>query len=299
MKIGLMGMMAAALMVSVAAPAQAEVKEIWRLGGFAHPESVKYDPVHGVYYVTSINGGPLDKDGNGYISKVSTEGKMITQHWIDGALNGPKGIVIQGTKMWVTDIDQIVEIDTNKGAITHKYDAPGALFLNDPAVDEDGNVYATDTGKGTIWKLSKGKMELWYNTPDTFLVNGARVIWGNKLLVAGWGRGQNDDGTTKTLGNLFTVDLKTKAYKDLGDGRPVGNIDGLERDFHGGFLITDFVKGGMLDVRKDGSFKMLMPMKSGSADLDEMDYGHLAIVPHMLENEVAAYRIDESEYKWK
>ena len=87
---------AAAALAGFASAAKAEVKEMWTLGGFSHPESIDFDLAHGVFYVSNINGGPLDKDGNGFISKVSRDGKMITQHWIDG-LNGPKGIVISFT----------------------------------------------------------------------------------------------------------------------------------------------------------------------------------------------------------
>ena len=109
---------------------------------------------------------------------------------------------------------------------------------------------------------------------------------------------ENDDGTD-TLGNLFTIDLNTKEWKNVGDGRPVGNIDGLERDYHGGYLGTDFVKGGLLSIHKDGAFKLLMAMPPGSSDMDEMDNGHTAIVPHMLENEISAYHIDDADYNWK
>jgi len=283
---------ATALLATSLSAAQAEVKvtENWTLKGFSHPESIDFDLAHGVFYVSNINGGPLDKDGNGFISKVSRDGKLLQLHWIDG-LNGPKGIVMQGTKMWVSDIDQLVEIDTTAGKIVKKYDAPGAVFLNDTAVDAEGNVYVTDIAKATIWRMSKGKMELWYETPNKFHVNGARVIKGDKLLVAGWGRGMKDDGSTDTLGNLFTVDLKTKAYKDLGDGRPVGNIDGLERDYHGGFMVTDFVKGALIRVHTDGSFEMIKKLKPGSADLDVMDNGKEALVPQLMDDEVTSYKI--------
>ncbi len=284
---------AAAMLLASVSVAQAEVKvtENWTLKGFSHPESVDFDLAHGVFYVSNINGAPLDKDGNGFISKVSRDGKMLQLKWIEG-LNGPKGIVMQGTKMWVSDIDQLVEIDTNSGKIVKKYDAPGAVFLNDTAVDAEGNVYVTDIAKATIWRMSKGKMELWFETPNKLHVNGVRVIKGDKLLVAGWGRGMHDDGSTDSLGNLFTVDLKTKAFKDLGDGRPVGNLDGLERDYHGGYLATDFVKGGLIQIKPDGSFKLLKKLKPGSADLDVMNNGKEAIVPQLMDDEVTSYKIE-------
>ncbi len=294
MKCGLLKSFAAVAAVCVfAGTASAEVKEKWSLTGFSHPESVDLDIAHQVFYVSNINGKPLDKDGNGFISKVSRDGKMIEQKWITGGLNAPKGIVMQGFKMWVTDIDRLAEIDTRTGKIVTFYPADGAKFLNDPAVDADGNVYVSDIAKAQIWQLKDGKMSLWYDKPDMMHVNGLRVIKGGKLLVAGWGRGmhENDDGTD-TLGNLFSIDLKTKELKNLGDGRPVGNIDGLERDAHGNFLVTDFVAGGLFRVYKDGSFDKLLAMKPASSDLDVIDKGHTAVVPHMMEDTITAYSVD-------
>ena len=222
---------------------------------------------------------------------MSRDGKLITLKWIDG-LNAPKGIVMQGFNMWVTDIDRLVQIDTRFAKITNTYPAEGAVFLNDPAVDSAGNVYVTDIAKRKIWQLKDGKMSIWYGEDDLQHVNGLRVIHGGKLLVAGFGRDMQDDGSTKTLGNLFTIDLKTKELKNLGDGRPVGNIDGLERDAHGNFLATDFNAGSLLRIHRDGSFETLLDLKPGTADLDVIDHGHTAVVPRMLEDTVTAYSVD-------
>ena len=271
--------------------ASAETKEIWSLSGFSHPESVDLDIPHQVLYVSNIGGAPLDKDGNGFISRLSRDGKLLDLKWIEG-LNAPKGMVMQGLKLWVTDIDRLVEIDTSQGKITNTYPAEGAVFLNDPAVDAKGNVYVSDIAKRKIWQLQDGKMSIWYDGDDLMHVNGMRVIYGGKLLVAGWGRGMHDDGSTDSLGNLFTISLKTKAIENFGDGRPVGNLDGLERDAHGEFLATDFISGGLMRIHKDGSFETLVDLAPGSADLDAIDKGHTAIVPRMQEDTVTAYAVD-------
>jgi sugar lactone lactonase YvrE len=201
-------------------------------------------------------------------------------------------MVMQGYNLYVTDIDRLVQIDTRTGKITNTYPADGAKFLNDPAVDAKGNVYVTDIAKRKIWQMTDGKMSVWYDKDDLQHVNGLRVIYGGKLLVAGFGRDMQDDGSTKTLGNLFTIDLKTKELKNLGDGRPVGNIDGLERDAHGNFLATDFNAGSLLRIHKDGSFETLLDLKPGTADLDVIDKGHTAVVPRMMEDMITAYSVD-------
>jgi hypothetical protein len=290
MKLGLIGLMAASLMFGVSsAEAKPVATKTWTLGGFAHPESVDFDLAHGVFYVSSIGGGPLDKDGNGYISKVSKDGKMLEEKWISG-LNGPKGIVISGFKMFVSDIDQLIEIDTRTKAVV-KYDAAGAKFLNDTAIDAAGNVYVSDIAKSTIWQLQDGKMSVWYDKPGMQNPNGLRVIRGNKLLVAGFGTGMHDDGAMDVNGNLFTIDLNTKELKAYGDGRPVGTLDGLERDYHGGFFATDFNHGALYDIHKDGSFDTILTLKPGSADMDANDFGTTVVIPQMLENQIEGYTI--------
>jgi hypothetical protein len=291
MKFGLVGLVAASLLLGVSvANAHTVVTKKWTLGGFQHPESVDLDLAHGVLYVTSIGGGPLDKDGNGFISKVSKDGKMLEEKWITG-LNGPKGIVMNGFKMYVTDIDQLVEIDTRTGKVVAKYDATGAKFLNDPAVDAEGNVYASDIAKATIWQLKDGKMSLWYDKPGLQNPNGLRVIRGDKLLVAGFGTGMHDDGAMDTKGSLLVIDLKTKELSKLGDGQGIGALDGLERNGRDGFYATDFNAGALYNIHRDGSFEQLLDLPAGSADMDQFNNGHTVVIPQMLENQIEGYSV--------
>lgn len=282
---------AAALLASATIAAQAHTRELWMLGGFSHPESVELDIKHQVLYVSNVGGAPTAKDGNGFISKVSRDGKLIEQKWITG-MSAPKGMVINGNKLYVSDIDYLVEIDTDTGKIVNRYRANGAVFLNDTALDKDGNVYVSDIATKKIWQLKDGSISVWYEKDDLMHPNGLRVIGGNKLLVAGWGKDMRADGSTKVGGNLFTIDLATKELKNLGSGAPIGNLDGLERDAHGNYLVTDFLAGALLRIRPDGSHEVLMDLNAGSADLDVIKKGHVAVVPVMLDDNVRAFWVD-------
>jgi hypothetical protein len=279
----------AAALSGFAFSAQAEVKELWSLDGFMNPESAYADGAGG-YFVSNVNGGPLDKDGNGFISKVSADGKMTTLKWIEG-LNAPKGMVMNGGKLYVSDIDNLVEIDPAAGKVTATYPAEGAVFLNDTAVDEAGNVYVSDIAKRKIWQLKDGKMSIWYEKDDLMHPNGLRVE-GGKLIVAGWGKEMQDDGSTKVPGNLFTIDLASKELKNMGSGEGIGNLDGLERGTNGSFIVTDFMKGALLRIKEDGTSEMLLDMKAGSADLEVSEDGKTAIVPVMMDNKIIAIGLE-------
>ena len=122
-----------ALMSSVAFGQEA----VWTVDGLSAPESAILDAQRGVIYVSVISGEPNGKDGVGFIAKISADGKLQDGEWIKG-LNAPKGLVLNGDKLYVSDVDQLVEIDVNAGAVTNKWDAAGAQFLNDTAVDGQG-----------------------------------------------------------------------------------------------------------------------------------------------------------------
>ncbi len=179
---------ACALLLATSA-AQAEVKEKWSLSGFSHPESVDLDVPHQVFYVTNINGAPPStRTATGFISKVSRDGKLILLKWIDG-LHAPKGMVMQGFKLWVTDIDRLVEIDTRIARSPMSIRPRVRCFLNDPAVDKRGYVYVTDIAKATIWRLKDGKMKIWYDKPDLMHSNGLRVVPWRQAAGGGLGPG--------------------------------------------------------------------------------------------------------------
>src|SRR5688500_12740589 len=110
-----------------AAPAPIVVKDV----GFLTPESILHEGTSDTYLVSNINGTPLDKDDNGFISKLSPEGKVLELKWIDGSaatveLNAPKGLGVSGGTLYVADIDTIRTFDLATGKPSAQTKAAGA-----------------------------------------------------------------------------------------------------------------------------------------------------------------------------
>jgi sugar lactone lactonase YvrE len=282
--------MAAALIVAGAAfvGACAQPVVLWETTGLKTPESALPVPAEGFAYVSNVAGNPTDKDGNGFISKVSlSDGKIIALEWAKG-LDAPKGLALAGGKLYASDIDKLVEIDAKTGKILAKYDAPGSQFLNDIAVDAQGNVYVSDSSTSAIWRLAGGKFEKWLEDPALKFPNGLHVS-GDKLIIAAWGA-PGTSAQSSAPSNLVAVSLADRKISDLGDGTPVGNLDGIEPDGDD-FLVTDWVAGALYRIDRKGKATQLLDLSQGSADIGYVPETKLLLVPMMLDDKLVAYKV--------
>src|SRR5919197_2575145 len=177
---------------------QIKVNKLWESPtNLKYPESVAYAPKQNVLFVSNVNGKPDQKDQNGFISKVlPSNGSIIELNWLTG-LNAPKGIAISndGSKLYVSDITDLVEIDIASAKIIKRFNAPGSAFLNDVASDNQGNVYVSDTVTNTIYKLDTNvkdnnntSLQVWLQSPELDGPNGLHIDNNkNKLIIASLG----------------------------------------------------------------------------------------------------------------
>jgi hypothetical protein len=282
--------MAAALIVAAAtlAGARAEPGVLWETAGLKTPESALPVPAEGFAYVSNVAGKPTEKDGNGFISKVSlADGKIIALEWAKG-LDAPKGLALVGGKLYTADIDKLVEIDAKTGKILASYDAPGATFLNDVAADAQGRVYVSDSNTSTIWRLADGKLEKWLDGPQLKFPNGLYVE-GDKLIIAAWGA-PGTSAAASEPSNLVEVSIPDKTVRDLGDGKPVGNLDGIE-PMGDDFLVTDWVAGGLYRIDRTGKATQLLDLDQGSADIGYVPETGLLLIPMMMSDKLIAYKV--------
>jgi len=269
--------------------AEAAPKLLWETKGLAQPESVVVDPATGAIYVSNIVGAVMQKDGNGFIAKLNGDGKVVTRQWVKG-LDSPTGLALHDRTLYVADVDQLVEINAASGEIVKRHPAKGATFLNDVAIDPDGTVYVSDTPSNTIWRLKNGSFEPWIaddklNGPNGLLVQGDMLVVASLGKIPGVGQKQE-------LAGLSLISLKDQSVTKLGDGRPIGNLDGLELLQPGVYLVTDWAAGALYRVDAKGKAQQLIDLNQGSADLTYLPDKKIVLIPMMLDNTLVAYRLD-------
>jgi sugar lactone lactonase YvrE len=239
------------------------------------PESVLLDSKNNVLYVSSIDGTPDNKDGNGFISQVTLDGKIKNLKWATG-LDAPKGMGLFKNNLYVADISRLITIDIATGKITNTLDIEGAKFLNDVTVDKTGNVYVSDSNTGKIHVVKGGKAEIYFESPEIKGVNGL-LATGNGLYVVDFPTGANFNlSSDKKL-------TKVGSTAEGADGIvPVGNNEYLVSSWHGEVAYVN-AKGEakkLLDTRNE---------KLSAADIEYDPKTKTLFVPTFNANTVMAY----------
>lgn len=266
-----------ALLSSLSAFTQAQhsLTQIWATDAtLPVPESVLYSAQGKVLYVAQIDGKAGEKDGKGGIAKVSLDGKIIAQDWVTG-LNAPKGMGIAGSKFYVADLTEVVEIDVKSGKILKKHEVPGAKFLNDLTIDSKGNIYVSDSDTKKVHLLKDGQVSTYYE--DLTRPNGLLAV-GSDLLIA-------DSGTLKRLS-------ATKEITVVAEGMDK-STDGIEQVRPGEYIVSSWA-GIVYYVKSDGTTEKLLDTsadKTNSADIGYDSVKKIVYVPTFMKNSVVAYQL--------
>lgn len=248
---------------------------VWTLTGLADPESVALAADGRSLYVANVAGEGDVKDGVGFISRVSLDGRMLEREWVKG-LDAPKGAIVNGGRLFVSDIDQLVEIDTASARIVARYPVPGAKFLNDVAVAPDGTVLVADSGTARILQLKGGQVSVWSADPELRSVNGL-LPEADRLLV------------TTMEGKFLAFDYRSKAVKVLAKG--LGQADGVARAAGDSYFVSEW-PGRLFLVDPDGASRTLFDSRAQETYINDfIRVGDLLIVPSWKPGMLRAYRI--------
>jgi sugar lactone lactonase YvrE len=253
------------------------------------PESVLYDADADVYLVSNINGGSLEKDGNGFISRVTPDGRVAELKWIAGGANGatlnaPKGMGVKGDTLYVADIDALRLFHRSTGASLGAWPVPGATFLNDVSIGPDGTVYVTDSGlkSGPNGFADSG-------TDAVYKFDGRKAVSLAKGASLGRPNGIAADSSGVTVvsfgsGEVYRIDASTGARADL-PRPPKGQLDGVER-FPDGTLLMSSWEGSAIYRFKAGSYTTVIDSVSTPADIGYDSKRGAVLIPELMSNQV-------------
>lgn len=250
---------------------------VFKTPGFSAPDSVLWDAPSRLYYVSNQAGSPFAKDGQGWVTLVGEDGRVLAPKWAQG-LNSPKGLALARGRLFVADIDLLAVVDPKSGAILERIPFPGARFLNDVVAGVDGSVYVSDTLADVIWRLGPdGSLEEWANGDRLEGPNGL-FVRGERLYVASWGKAASDF-STKVPGRLYWLDLLTGKRYDVSKA-PLGNLDGVAQASGGGWLVTDSTAGKLWRVSDpQGDAELLVEGIPGAGDIGYDPRRRLIVVP--------------------
>jgi sugar lactone lactonase YvrE len=119
--------------------------------GFQTPASILADTVADVYLVSNIVGRPGDRDGTGFISRISPDGEMISLRWIDpegtqNPLHSPGGMGIRGDSLFVADLNCVRIFLRTTGTSLARVCIEDATYITDLDVGPEGSVFVAESG---------------------------------------------------------------------------------------------------------------------------------------------------------
>ncbi|WP_020473733.1 PQQ-dependent sugar dehydrogenase [Zavarzinella formosa] len=289
-----------ALLLAVSAVAAAPGKTL--VTGLKNPESIAVSS-DGRTFVSLI--GEFDKDGDGSVGLL--KGDKV-EPFAEG-FDDPKGLVAYQQWLFVADKTRVRRINLKSGkadiyADTKDFPIP-PLFLNDLAIDEEGNLYISDSGDrkgggGAIFRIAgnfpkrpkpgeplkkydpdaprvvtvvaEAKTAPYLKTPNGLLLDSQF-----HLLVVDF-----------ASGDLHRLKLADGTVEKVADGFKGG--DGLCFDQNGRLYITSWSEGKVWSIPRPGEKPVLMAEGFKSAAdlcLDNANDQQL-LVPDMLAGTITA-----------
>ena len=253
------------------------------ISGFEAPESVIKSGDR--LFVSNIGGtkpDPMALDSNGFISELSTDGRVIHQKFQKGILNAPKGLAVVKDVVYVADVNRVVGFNIRSGEQTFEVGIP-AKMLNDLCRVDDKHVCVSETMSGRVMLIDLTDKSI------RFLgsIEGANgVTYDEKTgKLYAVGMGPNMSG-----GKIYQKDLKnTDTIFTVLENSPAGIFDGIEMFDKNHLIASDWIsftspKGRLIIYDLDNHTTKSYDVDAGPADITYDPSSHTIFIPCMMVN---------------
>jgi DNA-binding beta-propeller fold protein YncE len=257
-----------------------------QITGLKNPAGFIVDPASGSYFIANENGGPSDRDNNGFITKLDENGKIVKLKFIEGGvgvtLHAPKGLAVLDKTLYVSDIDKVRRFDITTGRPLGEVDLSAFKvdFLTGLATDGNGVLYIADSGADTIYRVATSPL-----SKPTVLVKDAALQGPHGLAVnpstgalvaVSWNKGKileiAKDGTVKVL---FANSFFNARF---------GNLAGVDFDAFGNMYVADFSQGKVVRIDPDFRIQAIAEFLPTPASVSIDRKNHLIMIPYLSGN---------------
>jgi sugar lactone lactonase YvrE len=169
---------------------------------------------------------------------------------------------------------------TRAGVVSRLPGTEAMVFPNDVTIDDRGNVYATDTAGGSVWRIPRrGEAQLWSEAPE---------LSGNGSFGFGFPIGANGIATWRRevlvgnteLGSLVSIPIRPDGA--AGPARVIKaadalvGVDGIALDVHGTVYAASSVHNLLTRVTRAGAVDVLATAQDGLNQPSTLAFGTAA-----------------------
>ncbi|WP_156807869.1 hypothetical protein [Henriciella marina] len=244
----------------------------WELDGFTHPQGI-VQTAAGDYLIANSSGGSDEAGADGWLSKVSADGDMVSERFATG-MTAPGGMVIDRGVLYVADGSEIHMVDPGNGVLLRTISVPEAEALTDIAA-LNATLYAIDSANATLYQIAGAEVFTWFQ--DKHFV-GARTLTStaDALLVPNADNGQ-----------IYLIDEARAISKAANAAKGINSV----AEAPGGYLATA-APGKLIFVSQSAETETLLDTGSNGILQSHLHvFGDTVIALHPLPGAVTAWQI--------
>ncbi|MDL1889022.1 hypothetical protein FBQ96_05480, partial [Nitrospirales bacterium NOB] len=262
-----------------------------QVSGLESPHSFLADPASNSYFISNINGEPEARDNNGFITKLSDDGRITAFKFIEGGrgdvtLHAPKGMTVVDQVLYVADLDTLRAFDKTTGKPLAALRLPAAATAGQPqslvdvASDGQGHLYLADQLGNAIYRADlTPTLTISTYVSGSHLAGPSGVAVNPKtghLAVVSWNTGKIFDITPEgALTELVSNGFFTARFQ---------NLSGVDFDRWGSMYVSDATKGKIWRMTPNHKFQVIAEYLPSPSDLGIDRVNHLILVPYQDSN---------------
>src|ERR1700757_1275697 len=214
--------------------AQTRFELIKKISSFKHPENfyiINADKIFIADIGRTFESTARDSDGVVYqcvINNINTKNKFNKTF----RLNAPKGMVVNGSTLFIADVDRIVMANIETGVKTEEIAFEDTtVSLNDMFMLDDNTLLVSVTNKHELFAVNLSSKEI-INLSNSS-VEGANGLCRNekKIYVCGFASKE------KKKGSVYEYDLETNKVTPI--VKELGHLDGIKL-YNNKLLVSDW-----------------------------------------------------------